>query len=56
VVSVCFEPAPFVTEEVRRGMLHGLLRKDTFVIVIVLTDDPTGWVPMPTDIGGRFSN
>jgi hypothetical protein len=54
VITVCFEPAPYVTEEFRQGVLHGLLRGDALVIVIVLSNDRTGTIPLPDDIGGRF--
>jgi len=55
VITVCFEPAPYVTEEFRHGVLHGLVRGDVLVIVIVLANDRTGTVPLPDHIGGRFS-
>lgn len=54
VVTVCFEPAEFVTKEFRLGVLHGLLRGDVLVIVIVLANDRTGTIPSPDSIGGRF--
>ncbi len=56
VITVCFTPAPFMTKEAHHGVLHGLLRGDTLVIVVVLVDDHTGVVPLPAHIGGRFGN
>jgi hypothetical protein len=54
VITVCFEPAPYVTEEFRHGVLHGLVRGDVLVIVIVLANNLTGVIPLPEHIGGRF--
>ena len=54
IITVCFEPAPYVTDKFRRGVLHGLVHGDVLVIVIVLANDWTGTVPLPQALGGRF--
>jgi hypothetical protein len=55
IVTVCFTPADYVTTEQRFGVLHGLVRGDVLVIVIVLANDRTGTIPLADVIGARFA-
>jgi hypothetical protein len=53
IITVCFEPAPFMSKTYRHGVLHGILHRGALSIVVVLANDGTGIVPLPTAIGMR---
>jgi hypothetical protein len=55
VITVCFTPAPYMSDTYRFGVLHGLVRGEVLVIVVVLANDRTGTMPLPDAIGGRFA-
>ena len=57
VVSVCFEPSTFYGRELHTGVLHAIVHEGALTIAVVLSNDSSGIVPVPTAaaIGARGS-
>lgn len=53
VITVCFEPSTFYGKEHHLGMLHGLVKNGALTIVVVLANDRSGTLPLPSVIGAR---
>jgi hypothetical protein len=53
IVTVCFEPSTFYAKEFKHGVLHGLVKGGKLTIVVVLSNDRSGLVPLPAAIGAR---
>ncbi len=63
VLTVCFEPAPFMKDghlwddapgtSFSRGVLHGIVQHGALTIVVVLSNDSMGVVPLADHIGLR---
>ena len=53
VISVCFEPSTFYGKEHRLGMLHALVKSGALTIVVVLSNERAGTLPLPAVLGTR---
>ncbi len=53
VISVCFEPSMFYGREHHQGVLHGVVHGGALTLVVVLSNDRRGVVPLPAVIGAR---
>jgi hypothetical protein len=53
VITVCFDPAPYMSEVHRTGVLHGIVSKGALTIVVVLSNNRAGIVPLADEIGAR---
>lgn len=51
VVSVCFEPSTFYGKEHRLGMLHGLVENGALTLVVVLANEHSKMLPLPSVLG-----
>ncbi len=51
VISVCFEPSTFYGKEHRMGMLHGLVKNGALTIVVVLANERSKLLPLPSVLG-----
>jgi hypothetical protein len=51
VISVCFEPSTFYGKEHPMGVLHGLVKNGALTIVVVLADERTKLLPLPSVLG-----
>jgi hypothetical protein len=53
IVTVCFDPAPWLSELNHRGVAHGIVSKGALTIVVVLSNSRAGIIPLAKDIGAR---
>jgi hypothetical protein len=53
VITVCFDPAPYMSEVHHAGVLHGIVSKGALTIVVVLSNNRAGIVPLAEEIGAR---
>ncbi len=53
VITVCFEPSTFYGKEHRLGVLHGIVHDRALTLVVVLSNDRSGIIPLPNVIGAR---
>jgi hypothetical protein len=51
VISVCFEPSTFYGKEHPMGMLHGLVKNGALTIVVVLANERSKLLPLPSVLG-----
>jgi hypothetical protein len=51
VISVCFEPSTFYGKEHHLGMLHGLVKNGALTIVVVLANERSKLLPLPSVLG-----
>jgi hypothetical protein len=54
IITVCFDPNDAYGKGVfHRGVMHGIVKNGTLSIVVVLSNDRSGVVPLPSVIGAR---
>jgi hypothetical protein len=51
IITECFDPAPFMSKVHTTGVLHGIVSKGALSIVVVLSKNRAGIVPLAEDIG-----
>ncbi len=51
VITVCFDPAPYMSDVHHAGVLHGIVSKGALTIVVVLSNNRAGIVPLADEIG-----
>jgi hypothetical protein len=53
IITVCFDPAPYMSQVHHTGVLHGIVSKGALTIVVLLSNDRAGIMPLAEEIGAR---
>ena len=53
VITVCFDPAPYMSEVFHRGVVHGIVNKGALTILVVLSHGRAGLIPLAAEIGAK---
>jgi hypothetical protein len=53
IITECFDPAPYMSKVHSTGVLHGIVNQGALTIVVVLSKDRAGIVPLAEEIGAR---